>query len=83
MPGKVIFIMDQAGARFPVLTAGFACWPSCPGAGSTYQLNRKGKHMAISENIKQGIINTFIVYGVLCAVVWLCVYIGFKIAGSA
>jgi hypothetical protein len=39
--------------------------------------------MALSENIKQGIINTFIVYGVLCVVVWLCVFIGFKIAGSA
>ena len=37
----------------------------------------------IPTNIKEGIINTFIVYGILCVVVWVCVYVGFKIASAA
>ena len=37
----------------------------------------------VPSNIKEGIINNFIVYGILCVVVWVCVYVGFKIASAA
>ena len=37
----------------------------------------------VPSNIKEGIVNTFIVYGILCVVVWVCVYVGFKIASAA
>jgi hypothetical protein len=46
--------------------------------GATYMATSSSQ-----SNIKQGIITTFYVYGVLCAVVWVCVYVGFKIASAA